>query len=141
MYLEKRTMYKFNQTRRTPFFLFTLLLEFNDVIQLHVPLRIQLPSTETIQHFPNSHLVQYLRRFHLIEHIRTNLIKCVLVNASTARWETSQGGSKVNNILVGLFRLKSHLQDVLTAEMSAIINLRDRLELQVGEIMFKCIER
>ena len=47
----------------------------------------------------------------------------------------------MNNILVGLFRLKSHLQDVLTAEMSAIINLRDRLELQVGEIMFKCIER
>ena len=47
----------------------------------------------------------------------------------------------MSNIPVGLFRLRSHLQDVLTAEMSAIINLRDRMELQVGEIMFRCIEK
>ena len=49
--------------------------------------------------------------------------------------------SKVSNIPVGLFRLRSHLQDVLTAEMSAIINLRDRMELPVVEIMFRCIEK
>ena len=50
-------MYKLNQNRTSVFFvvvvvvkfcLFTLLLEFNDVIWLHVPLRIQLSSTKVI---------------------------------------------------------------------------------------------